>query len=90
MTILINQENLLNKLTGITSQTINDLREKDFSGRALTLEEKKALSNFDSFRLNILNNLDSEELFHKEYIKFQALANLTPYQEFLKEEYSLN
>lgn len=70
---------------GLTS--INDLREKEYNGEKLSSNEKKALNAFDKYRIAILNQQENEEEFHKKYLEFQAMANLTPYEEFLKETY---
>ena len=46
------------------TESINDLRDKEFSGKSLTAEEKFALTNFDKYRLKILNSQENEEQFH--------------------------
>ncbi|MGZ3883622.1 MAG: hypothetical protein ACXVP0_12575 [Bacteroidia bacterium] len=68
--------------------SINDLRDKEFSGIKLSPEERFALSNFDKYRLSILNAQDSEDGFHQHYRQLQVIANLSDWREFLKEEYS--
>lgn len=79
---------LLNKkATGLVA-SINDLRDKEFSGHKLSSEEKFALSNFDKYRLNLLNAQENEEKFHNVYRQLQVIANLTDWHEFLKEDYS--
>lgn len=67
--------------------SINDLRDKEYSGQYLSDEEKQALQNFDKYRLAQLSSQKSEKDFHNKYIQLQAMANLSPYQEFLKENY---
>lgn len=67
--------------------SINDLRDREYAGQKLTNEEKTALKNFDKFRLAQLSEQKSERDFHNKYIQLQAMANLSPYQEFLKENY---
>ena len=69
--------------------SINDLREKEFSGEQLTRKEKQALMNFDRFRLDVLNAQTDDMAFHKRYQEFQVMANLGDYEEFLKEKYFL-
>lgn len=69
--------------------SINDLRDKEFSGGQLTKKEKQALENYDRFRLNVLNAQSDEESFHKRYQELQVMANLDDFQEFLKEKYFL-
>ncbi len=79
---------LLNKkATGLVT-SINDLRDKEFSGIKLTSEEKFALSNFDKYRINLLNAQEDEEKFHLQYRQLQVIANLSDWQEFLKEGFS--
>ncbi|MCX8080884.1 MAG: hypothetical protein N3F09_06575 [Bacteroidia bacterium] len=80
--------NTLNELLKKTSasglyESINDLRDKEFSGIPLTEKEKKALSNFEQFRISVLNSISDDEQFHLTYRKFQVLANLTPWTDFL-------
>lgn len=67
--------------------SINDLREKEFSGERLTQKEKQALVNFDRFRINELNAQTEDMAFHKKYQELQVMANLGDYTEFLKEKY---
>lgn len=73
--------------TGIV-ESINDLRDKEFSGSKLTPEERFALSNFDNYRLKILNAQQNEADFHQQYRQLQVIANLSDWREFLKEEYN--
>lgn len=68
-------------------KSINDLREKEYSGEKLSNKERQALIAFDKYRIAILNRQESEDDFHKKYLEFQTMANLTPYEEFLKETY---
>ena len=70
------------------AESINDLRDKEFSGKTLTAEEKYALANFDKYRLNILNSQENEEQFHLNYRRIQVISNLGDWREFIKDEYS--
>lgn len=70
------------------TESINDLRDKEFSGSSLSAEEKFALANFDKYRLSILNAQESEEQFHYHYRQLQVIANLGDWKEFLKDTYS--
>lgn len=70
------------------AESINDLRDKEFSGKLLTAEEKYALANFDKYRLNILNSQENDEQFHLNYRQIQVISNLGDWREFLKDEYS--
>ena len=70
------------------AESINDLRDKEFSGKALAAEEKYALANFDKYRINILNSQKDEEQFHLQYRQIQVISNLGDWREFLKDEYS--
>lgn len=67
--------------------TINDLREKDFRGEVLTEEERKAVRNYEVYRLKVLNEQTTDEDFHKKYQQLQVLGNLGSYTEFLKEKF---
>lgn len=70
------------------AESINDLRDKEFSGENLTSEEKFALANYDKYRLSVLNAQSNEEQFHLHYRQLQIIANLGDWREFLKDEYS--
>jgi len=61
------------------------LRDKEFSGIKLTAEERFALSNFDKYRIAVLNSQTEEEMFHHQYRQLQVIANLSHWQEFLDE-----
>lgn len=69
--------------------SINDLRDKEFSGSVLSIDEKRALTNYDHYRIEILNSQENEEEFHKAYRQLQVIANLGDWKEFLKEEYTV-
>jgi len=79
---------LLNKKASGLVVSINDLRDKEFSGVKLSAEEKFALSNFDKYRISVLNSQTEEEKFHYQYRQLQVIANLSDWQEFLGEEFS--
>lgn len=66
--------------------SINDLRDKEFSGARLSAEEKFALSNFDKYRISILNAQENEDTFHQHYRQLQVIANLSPWQEFMRDD----
>ena len=70
------------------AESINDLRDKEFSGKPLSAEEKYALANFDRYRLNILNAQEDEAQFHLNYRQLQVISNLGDWKEFLKDDYS--
>jgi hypothetical protein len=67
--------------------SINDLREKDYQDLDLLPNERLALKNYDRYRITELNNQVSEDKFHNKYMQLQVMANLTPFEEFLKEDY---
>lgn len=67
--------------------SINDVRDKELSGQKLTHEERTALSNFDRYRINVLNAQQSDEDFHHKYRQLQVVANLSDWREFLKEDF---
>ena len=78
--------NLVNKKITKLVESINDIRDKEFSGIKLTAEEKFALSNFDKYRLQILNAQTYQEAFHYKYRQLQVIANLSDLREFLKTD----
>ena len=67
--------------------SINDLRDKAYSKKGLSGEERKALGNYDNYRLKELKKHEQEKDFHKKYMELQVMANLCSYEEFLKKEY---
>ena len=67
--------------------SINDLRDKEFSGNKLSAEEKRAVKNYDNYRINVLNAQTDEDTFHNTYRQLQVVANLGDWKEFLKPEY---
>ena len=67
--------------------SINDLREKDYQDIDLSTNERVALKNYDRYRIVELNKQTSEAKFHNKYMQLQVMANLSPFEEFLKEEY---
>jgi hypothetical protein len=69
------------------TQSINDIRDKEFAGVPLTQREKQALANFDKYRLAELNNIKDDMSFHKRYRELQVMANLGDFTEFLKDQY---
>jgi len=69
------------------SISINDLRDKKNARERLTTEEKIALDNFDNYRTNELNKQLTDLAFHERYSQLQVMANLSGFEEFLKEKY---
>lgn len=80
--------NLLTKKQHGLVVSINDLRDKEFSGIKLSSEEKYALSNYDKYRLSILNSQTDEEKFHHHYRQLQVIANLSDWREFLSDDFN--
>lgn len=78
---------LLNKKTTGLVISINDIRDKEFSGIKLTAEERFALSNFDKYRIDVLNSQTEEEKFHYHYRQLQVIANLSDWREFLTKDF---
>jgi hypothetical protein len=78
---------LLNKKSEGLVSSINDLRDKEFSGGKLTQEERLAISNFDRYRISVLNAEENEDVFHQKYRQIQVIANLSDWHEFLKPEF---
>lgn len=67
--------------------SINDLREMEYKDETLSPSQRLAIKNYDRYRITELNKQTSEENFHRRYFQLQVLANLAPYEEFLKENY---
>lgn len=86
------KQDLLSKLLSAKTAglvtSINDLRDKEFSGIKLSAEEKFALASFDKYRINILNSQEDEQKFHHQYRQLQVIANLTDWREFLKDDFT--
>ncbi len=76
--------------TQIGAITINDLKDRYFDGFPLSEEEKKALHNFDQYRLEKLNGSKSDQEFKLVYLKIQAMANLSPYKDFLNSDFIIS
>jgi hypothetical protein len=70
-------------------ESINDLRDLEYKGVELSPQQRLALKNYDRYRINQLNSQTTEHKFHQKYLQLQVMANLSPYEEFLKEEYYL-
>ena len=68
--------------------SINELRTKEEKGE-LTEEEQLALDRFEKYRVKKLNAASDEDDFHNRYKLFQVLANLSPFEEFLEDKYSI-
>jgi hypothetical protein len=66
--------------------SINDLREREFSGQKLSFDEKRALENFDKYRIQVLSGEHDDEKFHYKYRQLQVIANLGEWTDFLGEE----
>ncbi len=69
------------------SISINDLRDLEFNKEDITPRQRLAIRNFERYRLKVLNDCRNENAFHKNFQQLQVMANLSPYEEFLKEEY---
>ncbi|MBL4668120.1 MAG: hypothetical protein JKY30_02505 [Flavobacteriales bacterium] len=83
----VNHTNNISKFGLVGFFSINDLRDKDYDNIDLLPNERLALKNYDKYRITELNNQTSEDKFHAKYMQLQVMANLSPFQEFLKEEY---
>ena len=69
--------------------SINDLRELEYNDSELKPHQRLALKNFDRYRITELNRQKTEKEFHNKYMQLQVMANLSSFEEFLKEEYFL-
>ena len=68
------------------TMSINDLRDREFSGQALSSDEQKALRNFDRYRIEQLNGISDDREFHERYRQLQVMANLGDWRDFLDIE----
>lgn len=66
--------------------SINDLRDREFNGEALSEDERKALKNFDRYRIDQLNGISDDKEFHERYRQLQVMANLGDWKDFLNIE----
>ena len=78
---------LLNKAGKLSVESINDLRDKEFSGIKLSPDERFALSNFDKYRISVLNAQTEKEKFHYKYRQLQVIANLSDWREFVGKDF---
>ena len=67
--------------------SINDLRELEYNSMEMNPSQRLAIKNYDRYRIAELNKQTSEKKFHDKYMQLQVMANLRPFEEFLKEEY---
>lgn len=72
------------------TMSINDLRDREFNGEALSADEQTALRNFDRYRIDQLNGITNDREFHERYRQLQVMANLGDWQDFLNIEGSNN
>ena len=63
--------------------SIDDIRDKEFSGKELSAEERQALDNFDQFRVEYLEKAADDEDFQRRYFQLRTWANLHSYEDFL-------
>lgn len=67
--------------------SIKALRLMERNNEPLTPQQNLALKNYDRYRIKELNAQITAADFNRKYEQLQAKANLTPFEEFLKEEY---
>ena len=82
------------------AESINDLRDKEFSGKKLTAEEKYALANFDNYNEGIVEVLSGKHsadgegvMFFKPEltsIPYEKLRFLLAHFESLTKKYKIN
>ncbi len=63
--------------------SINDLRDREFNGEALSADEQLALRTFDRYRIEQLNGISDDKEFHERYRQLQVMANLGDWRDFL-------
>ncbi len=64
--------------------SINDLRDREFNGEALSAEERIALSNFDRYRIEQLNDQTNDMAFPENYRQFNVMATLADRKDIIK------
>lgn len=72
----------------VSHTTINDLKEIEYEDSTINPQQRLAIRNFDRYRYKILTSVKSENEFHEEFQRLQVLANLSNYEEFLKDDFS--
>ena len=70
------------RLRGVSRlESLDIIMEK--ATKNYTEDEKKALRNFEQLRISVLNGIKDDGQFHLTYRKFQVLANLNSWKDFL-------
>ncbi len=84
------RSNSLNRTTLTNLVTINTLKQRRIQGNPLSEGELTALTNFEHYSTQMLENAENEAEYEKKFREITSLSNLTNYEEFLKEKYSNN
>lgn len=63
--------------------SIDDIRDKEHTGKSLDENEKRALKNFERYRVEYLQNAKNEEDLQRRYFQLRSWANLHNYEDFL-------
>lgn len=84
------RSNSLNGSSVYNLTTINALKQKRNSGEKLSSNQQKALNIFEVYRDQVLSEAESEEDYEQKFKEMNTLANLTSFEEFLKEKYLVN
>ena len=67
--------------------TINDLKDLELRKVDITPQQRLAIKNFERHKKQVLSEIKNEAKFQMEFQRIQAKANLSNFEEFLKEEY---
>lgn len=67
--------------------SINDLQDRYFNAEQLSLEELRALRNYERYRMKMLLESKNQKKFDRNFTRLQVLSNIADYTEFLKERY---
>ena len=67
--------------------SVNDLLDRLYDGVELSLEQRKAIQNYEKYRVRFLNSATNDLEFRERYEELQIKANVSPFQEFLEEGY---
>jgi len=68
--------------------SVNDLLDRLYDGIELSEDQRKAIQNYEKYRVRFLNSATNDLEFRERYEELQIKANVSPFQEFLEEDYN--
>lgn len=69
------------------SISINDLRQKELNGKALSLKELMAIRNFENHKNSLLNSISNPQELDVRYKQLMVMAKTAHFEEFLASKY---